>query len=160
MNNLVTLAGLPAAFLALVAQLPSPSGAEAQGWFIIVACAVVLTLGGAVVTIQKVIINARVLRREDVPQQVRVENETQRRDTRIVTDPRTVNECDKIHATLDQNRRDFRAQHETTHKQIDECDREQWRHINKHADELAQLRTLIGDIPAKTVEMIEKARQL
>lgn len=84
----------------ILAQLPDPQSTQAMGWLVICFCVVVATITAAGVGVQKLIINQRILRREDVPQQVRVENDVQKRTIEMLPTIMTKTMCDDRHNNL------------------------------------------------------------
>jgi hypothetical protein len=83
----------------LLSQISDPNFTHGVAW-LVGMCSVILTLGGSAVIVQKFVINGRLLRREDVPQQVQVQNETQKRQMEILPTLVTKTMCDERHNVL------------------------------------------------------------
>lgn len=78
----------------------------------------------------------------------------------LVRGSQSSEECDKKHKELDQNRRDFRAEHNKTHDALDKINEDQWSEIGRHTQEIHALTSAIGEIPQRTVKLIKEAREL
>ena len=83
----------------ILAQVSDPNFVHGAAW-IVGLCSVILTLGGAGLIVQKLVINGRILRREDVPQQVQVTNSAQKRDVSILPTLMTKEQCNARHESL------------------------------------------------------------
>ncbi len=85
--------------ISLLAQVNDPNFVHGAAW-IVGACSVMMTLGGAALIAQKLVINSRVIRREDVPQQVQIQNESQKRTIEMLPTLVTKQSCDERHNAL------------------------------------------------------------
>lgn len=132
----------------VMAQVADPNFVHGTA-VLVGVCSLILTAGGSVVIVQKLILNARKLRREDVPQK-----------TQEVDPAQTLAACSLIHKQLEANRAEFKGEHEKQHEGLQRSDDAQWLTINQHTKEMGEMRTMIGDIPQKTADLIVKIRSM